>query len=213
VSGQQLTILFVSANPAATARLALDEEARLIERELRMAKYRDAFRIRTLWAARPLDLVRGLHDESPAVIHFAGHGKEGDGLVLVEDGSRELTVTGDHLSRLLDALPKAVVLVVLNACFSEEQCRQCVDSIGCAIGMSEPIGDVDALRFSETPSQDSRAMSVGVRVDPQRGAAEVSTSSTSRPRSGPRITSATRCSLRDRRCHRADPRARRADRA
>ena len=144
-----VTVLFVAANPAATSRLALDEEAHRIERELRMAKYRDAFRFRTLWAARPVDLLRGLNDEQPAVIHFSGHGKHGEGLVLADDDGETVTVPGASLRRLLAALPTAIRLVVLNACFSSDHGAEVANVVGCAIGMNAAIGDIAARRFSE----------------------------------------------------------------
>jgi HEAT repeat protein len=144
------TILFLASNPRATTRIALDEEARGIERELRLARFRDSFSVRALWAARPLDLLRGLNDERPAIVHFAGHGLRSGGLVLPDDaGVGDVVIDGDDLRRLFEAFPRTVRLVVLNACFSDEQCDVLKEVIGCAIGMTASMGDVAARRFAE----------------------------------------------------------------
>ena len=143
------TVLFLAANPAATSRLALDEEARGIEQELRMAPHRDAFAVRALWAPRPLDLLRGLNEARPAIVHFAGHGVADQGIVLPDGGGGEVVVTGEALRRLFEEFPQTVRLVVLNACFSQEQCDDIKEAIGCAIGMNAAMGDVAARRFAE----------------------------------------------------------------
>jgi len=143
------TILFLAANPAATSRLALDEEARAVEQELRMAQHRDAFAVRALWAPRPLDLLRGLNEARPAIVHFAGHGAAADGIVLPDEAGGQVAVAGEALRRLFEEFPQTVRLVVLNACFSHEQCDEVKEAIGCAIGMSAAMGDVAARRFAE----------------------------------------------------------------
>jgi hypothetical protein len=54
------TILFLAANPIETAQLALDHEARAIQRELESAGFGDRFELVTRWAVEPLDLLREL---------------------------------------------------------------------------------------------------------------------------------------------------------
>lgn len=78
-SGTQ-TLLVLSANPAATARLRLDKEIREIDEGLRRARQREQFKLVSRWAVRPLDLRRALLEEKPAYVHFCGHGEGEDGL-------------------------------------------------------------------------------------------------------------------------------------
>lgn len=131
-----------------TSRLALDEEARGIEQELRMSQFRDEFVVRSLWAPRPLDLLRGFNEARPTIVHFAGHGAGSKGLVLPDEGGRHVVIAADALRRLFESFPHTIRMVVLNACFSQEQCEHVKDAIGCAIGMTTAIGDAAARRFA-----------------------------------------------------------------
>lgn len=67
-------ILFLAANPAATPRLALDEECRAIQHELRLASDRGAFEFHANWAVDIHEMMRHLNEFQPTVIHFSGHG-------------------------------------------------------------------------------------------------------------------------------------------
>jgi hypothetical protein len=71
------TILFLAANPFETAQLALDRQARAIQKELESAGFRDHFELVTRWAVEPLDLLRELRKLKPTVVHFSGHGGYG----------------------------------------------------------------------------------------------------------------------------------------
>jgi CHAT domain-containing protein len=142
-------ILFLAANPAATPRLALEEEACRIGQELQMARFRSGFAVHALWAPRPLDLLRGLNEVRPTIVHFAGHGLASEGIVLPDGRGGEVVVAGDALRKLFEAFPHTVRLVVLNACSSREQCEEVKEAIGCAIGMNAAMGDVAARRFAE----------------------------------------------------------------
>ena len=77
------TILFLAAelhgidqgrlDPRAR-RVALDQEASAIGKELKRSGYRDRFEFVTRWAAEPHDLLRELRELKPTVVHFSGHG-------------------------------------------------------------------------------------------------------------------------------------------
>src|SRR5262249_20753761 len=82
------TILFLAANPRGAGpsglepqarRVALDQEASAIQKELKRSGYRDRFDLVTRWAAEPHDLLRELRAFKPTVVHFSGHGGR-DGL-------------------------------------------------------------------------------------------------------------------------------------
>jgi hypothetical protein len=143
------TILFVAANPSGTERVLLDQEYSLLDKQLRMSARRDELALHAIWAASPLDLVRTLNDTKPAVVHFAGHGTRADGLLLVNEASEVVAISGTALRKLLVEFPPTIKLVVLNACCSDEVAGEIVDVVGCVIGMTEPIYDEPARRFSE----------------------------------------------------------------
>ncbi|GAB2570766.1 hypothetical protein Aab01nite_05570 [Paractinoplanes abujensis] len=76
VPGHQprVRILFLAANPLATSRLALDEEAREVTEKLRLSRDRQVFDLVTRWAVRPGDLLQHLNEHNPQIVHFSGHG-------------------------------------------------------------------------------------------------------------------------------------------
>jgi hypothetical protein len=144
----RVTILFVAANPAATPRLALDEEAREIDAKIRAAEHRDVFELVTQWAVRPDDLLDALMRYRPRVVHFSGHGNEPDELVLAGDDGQPRPVPKAALTRLFRTLKDDVRVVVLNACFSRPQAEAIAEHVDCVVGMRRAIGDRAAVRFA-----------------------------------------------------------------
>ena len=166
------TILFLAANPFGTDRLALDEEARAIRLALERSSYRDVFDLETRWAARPMDLLDELRKLKPTVVHFSGHGgrckpRSGTGprrditsqpgLVNVEqqyglffqdaDGQPKF-VSATALRETFGAAGASVKLVVLNACYSEDQAEALLAHVDCVLGMGGSIGDDAARSFA-----------------------------------------------------------------
>jgi|GEM_PF-6332943 len=144
-----MKILFLAANPMPSNRLAIGEEARAIEEELRRSKLRDAVEFCTRWAVRPGDLQRTLLEERPTVVHFSGHGGGTIGVVLhSEAGTEESLVSSAALADLFKVLMDNIRVVVLNACYTEEQARAIVREIDFVVGMSDSIGDDGARVFA-----------------------------------------------------------------
>lgn len=170
------TILFLAANPVGAGRLALDEEARAIHEELERSGHRDKFELVTRWAVRPLDLLRELRKLKPAIVHFSGHGgcelqastglrrevlgKSGavDGTALDPDqqyglcfqgpDGRPQLVSAAGLAQAFGAAGSSVKLVVLNACYSNEQAEALLVHVGCVVGMRGAIHDDAARSFA-----------------------------------------------------------------
>ena len=146
---QRLKILFLAANPSSSGRLAIDEEARSIEEKVRLARLRDSVEFRTKWAQRPGDLQQALLEEEPTVVHFSGHGGGDIGIVLHSDTSEEESlVSSSALADLLKVLKDNIRVVVLNACYSEEQAQAIVEEIDFVVGMVDSIGDEAARVFA-----------------------------------------------------------------
>jgi hypothetical protein len=169
------TILFLSANPSGTDRLALDEEARAIHVELEQSAFRDRFELVTRWAVRPLDLLRELRKLRPTVVHFSGHGTSNaadehrpgpgphrdlasepsldggeprHGLYFQGPDGRPQRVSTEALEATFGAAGSSVKLVVLSACYSEVHARALLPYVGCVVGMSGSIRDDTARSFA-----------------------------------------------------------------
>ena len=142
-----LKILLLAADP--TVSLRIDEEVRAIEQKVRSSKYRDAVQVRSRMATRPSDLQNALLEEEPVVVHFSGHGAGTAGIVLhSESGTEASLVPSAALADLFRALSGNIRLVVLNACYSEEQAKLVVEVVDFVVGMADSIEDDAARAFA-----------------------------------------------------------------
>lgn len=169
------TILFLTANPFGTDRLALDREAREIQIELERSGHRDRFEFVTRWAAEPLDLLRELRKLKPTIVHFSGHGGPdvGDAHRAVQSPHRDVAKGGsspgaasrrglyfegsdgsprfvsvEALEQTFGAAGSSVKLVVLNSCYSDVQAQALVSHVGCVVGMRGSVSDDAARSFA-----------------------------------------------------------------
>ena len=141
-------ILFLAANPATTAPLALDQEARNIREKLRASDHRDRFDFITQWAVRPDDLLQYLNEYRPQIVHFSGHGSQAAELLLVDAAGNPKPVSQRALAQLFKVLKDNIRVVVLNACYSERQAQAIAQHIDCIVGMNTAIGDQAAIVFA-----------------------------------------------------------------
>jgi hypothetical protein len=141
-------ILFLAANPHDTDPMRLGEECAEIEREIKMARYRDQFRFESRWAVSIDELMRHLMDLDPAVIHFSGHGSGQAGLLLQDEQGRAQMVSGRALTMMVTTTARNARVVVLNACYSAEQAEVLRAKVDCVVGMDGAIGDDAARAFS-----------------------------------------------------------------
>jgi hypothetical protein len=142
------TVLFLAANPRQTTALRLGEEVRTIEERLRESTLRDRFDLRQQHAVRWSDLSRSLLENTPMVVHFAGHGEAGGEIVLEDPVGGNLPVGVDVLADLFRILKDDIRCVVLNACWSESQAAAIGQHIDFVVGMTRPISDPAAIRFA-----------------------------------------------------------------
>lgn len=149
----KIKVLFFAADPlsrppnGSEPRLLLDEDVREIRTKVRAAEHRDALEFDYRLAARPDDLLQGLNETRPQVVHFSGHGRS-HGLVLMDpQGLRPHYVDARALSQLFRAFRGDIRLVVLNACFSLPQAEAIAEVVGCTIGTSGAISDEAAITF------------------------------------------------------------------
>ena len=143
-----MKILFLAANPSSTSRLKLDKEAREIEEGLKRSKLADKFQFVQRWSVRPEDLRRSLLEENPDIVHFSGHGRGSQGLVLVDNSGQPKPATGEALADLFAYFP-TIKCVLLNACYAEKQAKTIVQHIDYVIGMKDTILDEAAIAFTK----------------------------------------------------------------
>ncbi len=142
-------IVLLAANPSSSKRIMIDEEARQIQQKLRASGLRDSISLVQRLAVQPGDLQQVLLEEEPTIVHFAGHGDGEDGLVFHgEEKGQAALVSGGALQNLFRILKDQVRVVVLNACYSEEQAHAIAEEIDFVVGMSDSIGDEAAIKFA-----------------------------------------------------------------
>ena len=144
----QITILFLAANPQNTTQLRLDEEAREIYRRIRLANRRDNLRFITWWAVQPSDILQAVNETHPTIIHFSGHGIDTGKLVLENQNGTPIFVSPEAISQAISTVSDYVKLVVFNVCFSVAQAESITKCIKASIGMSTSISDEAACAFA-----------------------------------------------------------------
>lgn len=141
----RIKVLFIAVN-GAQAELRLDEEHRAIRKSLE--RWPERFAFYSLLGVRSYELGEELRRRSPDVLHFCGHGASPGGLAFPDAPGKFSPISADAFSALLRALRGNIQLVVLNACFSEQQARAVSNVAGIAIGMRRQISDEAAVAFS-----------------------------------------------------------------
>lgn len=145
---EKITVLFLAANPIDTQPLRLDEEARAIQKRIRLSEYRDSVIFESRWATRSSDILQAINETNPTIVHFSGHGTPAGDLVLLNPDGTKRIVRKEAISMAISTASDSIKLVVFNACFSEVQAQSVVSYVDAAIGMSTSIGDEAACVFA-----------------------------------------------------------------
>ena len=132
------TILILAANPVGEAELSVCSELRQL-RNVLQPKFEVQLSLDTSWD----DFNEEIRKHKPDIVHFVGHGRSEDGLVLEGAGG----VTGDRLAALFALFPQ-VDCVVMNACQTERVAMEIHRHVRCVIGMSQSIADQAAREFA-----------------------------------------------------------------
>lgn len=162
---EQLRVLYLTANPEQNLRT--DAEVRGVQDQVRRALHRDLITIDYRPAATSDDLIAGLNDLRPHVVHFSGHA--GDAALLFDNGSVEdpqgQDVPYDLLARALGATDVPPVLVVLNGCDTLAGAEVLLQSTAVIVAMASSISDLAASVFAaKFYAAIAAAQSVGTAV-------------------------------------------------
>ncbi|SOD03471.1 CHAT domain-containing protein [bacterium JGI 053] len=145
-AADRIRILFLGAN-STREPLDLEREVSRIQQDLRMARERDSLEFRHVGAVTSDTLMQAMLDESPTLVHFAGHGGT-TGIHLRDEVGNPRLVTGEALASLFALFQGTVRCVVLNACWTEAQAHAIHRHVPHVIGTRAAIPDAAALAFS-----------------------------------------------------------------
>ena len=142
---KEVTVLLLGANP--DGRLNLDEEVRQIEQKMRQGEFRDSIRFLAKSAVRLDDIIEYMNRINPTIVHFCGHGTKDKEVILLDSRGSPVGIGISALVEIFRVF-KGVRVVVLNACYSEEQAYALVSHVDAAIGTPSAIGDTLAVEFA-----------------------------------------------------------------
>ncbi|MGT2438448.1 CHAT domain-containing protein [Bradyrhizobium betae] len=115
------------------------------------SQFRDNITLHQSEAADFKDILDGLNNHSPRVVHFSGHGNT-RGLAMdggtVKRGKTNF-VTFDLLGKALAATDKPPEVIVLNACKSAGARRALLGSAKALVVMQKAVSDVAAVAFAK----------------------------------------------------------------
>lgn len=174
---EKLRVLYLTASPMTEGAIPLrvDAEVNNVLKVLRAAKYRDLVDLQHRPAAAVEDLLNGLNDHRPHVVHFSGHAGGGllfDNASLIDAG--EQLVGYKAVARLLTATDQPPTLIVLNACETVEGATEMLEAAPVVIAMSDTVGDASAAVFAtQFYGAVAAAQPIGVAVDQARAMIQV----------------------------------------
>lgn len=145
---EKIVVLFLAANPLDQQQLRLDEEVRAISEMIRKSEHRDAVRLESWWAVRPLDVLQAINECQPRIVHFSGHGSDHDEIVFQDNSGQTKLVPKEAIVATMAAGSSDIQLVFFNTCYSRGQAEAVVQHVPAAIGMNTSIGDEAARVFS-----------------------------------------------------------------
>ncbi|GAA2358838.1 hypothetical protein [Streptomyces cuspidosporus] len=145
---EKLRVLMLGASSAGDLRVGREQSR--IRAGVERALHRDLVELDVRPAATAADLLDGITRFRPHVVHFSGHSDE-DLFVFEKDIDQPHEgdiVTARAFSRAIAATDEPPLLVLLNSCHSAAQIDDLIGTVDFAIGMSDEIGDTDAIYYA-----------------------------------------------------------------
>jgi len=147
---KHVDVLYLMANPIKKHILRVDQEIKAVNAEVRRSNFRDSITLHQSPAADYDDVLHGLNDHKPRIVHFSGHGNS-RGIAMDGGGGKRVKtkfVSFDLLARALAATDTPVEVVVLNACDSASARTKLLSTAKAIIGMEDSVTDVAAIAFA-----------------------------------------------------------------
>jgi hypothetical protein len=148
---EKLRILILGAS--SDGGLRVGREQKRIRAAVESALHRDLVELDVRPAATTADLLDGISQFRPHVVHFSGH--SGADVIEFEDDVDErqdagVIVTARAFANAVAATDDPPLLVLLNSCNSAAQINDLVahDVAPLAIGMADEIDDADAINYA-----------------------------------------------------------------
>ncbi|OKO69200.1 CHAT domain-containing protein [Bradyrhizobium sp. NAS96.2] len=147
---KHVDVLYLMANPIKKHSLRVDAEVKAVNAEIRRSNFRDSITLHQSPAADFDDILHGLNDHKPRIIHFSGHGNAA-GLAMDGGGTKRVKtrfVPFALLGRALAATDKPPEIVVLNACESAGARATLLKTAKAVIVMRDTVSDIAAVAFA-----------------------------------------------------------------
>ncbi|MGC5346962.1 hypothetical protein [Streptomyces sp. DT171] len=145
---EKLRILLLGASSAGDLRVGQEQER--IRGAVESSTHRDLVDLDAHPAATADVFLNALTRFKPHVVHFSGHSAHD--LIAFEKGEdgfhEHAIVSADAFASAINAVDDKPLLVLLNSCHSAAQAAKLVGIVPFAIGMSDSIGDVDAITYA-----------------------------------------------------------------
>lgn len=145
---EKLRVLYLLSNPGMDLRT--DVEFRMVQQSLRGAKYRDLITIEQRPAATFQDLMDGLNDVNPHIVHFSGHGGK-ESIVMdggITEAPTENKISFQLLFKALSSTDSKPTLLLMNACDTLEGAEEILPAVPVIIAMSDNVLDISAISFA-----------------------------------------------------------------
>jgi hypothetical protein len=147
---KHVDVLYLTANPIKKHSLRVDAEVKAVNAEVRRSRFRDNISLHQAPAADFDDILHGLNDLSPRIVHFSGHGNT-NGVAMDGGGTKRVKtefVTFDLLGKALAATDTPPDVVVLNACQSVGARKALLGTVKAIVVMEDSVSDVAAVAFA-----------------------------------------------------------------
>jgi len=147
---KHVDVLYLMANPIKKHSLRVDTEVRAVSAEIQRSKLRDNITLHQSPAANFDDVVHGLNDHVPRIVHFSGHGNP-RGLAMDGGGTKRAKtsfVTFDLLARAINAVDHPPDVVVINACKSAGARTVLLSATKALVVMEDSLSDLAAIAFA-----------------------------------------------------------------
>ncbi|MEV7945752.1 hypothetical protein AB0O74_02095 [Streptomyces rubiginosohelvolus] len=145
---EKLRVLILGAAAGGDLRVAREQSR--IRTAVQKSLHRDLVDLDARPAATADDLLDGLSEFRPHVLHFSGHSSE-ELIVFerdVDERHEGAIVSAGAFARAVAAVDEPPLLVLLNSCGSAAQAPGLLPTVPFAIGMSGSIGDLDAIAYA-----------------------------------------------------------------